>query len=93
MSILPFLIKERFASIREIQRNPSKTLRQVTRVIRGSKTIGVFFSNEELEELMENFEASRSKRLRARTRRARRSMKSGALSGRPLVEVFRKYGI
>ena len=49
------------------KKNPSKALRGVTRVMRGSKTIGFFFSNDELDEILEDLEALSSPRFQARS--------------------------
>ncbi len=85
------LARENVASIRDVQKNPSKALRGITRVIRGSKTIGFFLSNEEWEDLLENIEAMSSPSFRARVRSARRQMKEGKTV--PLAEILKKYGI
>ena len=55
--VYQLLTREHIASIRDVQKNPSKTLRGVTRVMRGSKTIGFYFSNEELDDLLEDLDA------------------------------------
>jgi len=39
---LLLLLRERTASIRDIQKNPSKALQGITRVMRGGKTFGFF---------------------------------------------------
>ena len=85
------LVKERIASIREVQKNPSKALRGVTRVMRGSHTVGFFFDNEELDNLLEDIEASASPHFQAHMRRARREMKAGKFIS--LEEVLKRYGV
>lgn len=89
MSHLSFFTTEHIASIREIQRNPSKALRDITRVVRGSKTIGVFLSNEEFNELLEDLEALGSRTLKARVRAARR----GNTAAPALSDVLARYGV
>lgn len=89
MSRLSFLTKEHVASIREIQRNPSKALRDITRVVRGSKTIGFFLSQEEFDELLEDLEALGSRALKARVRAARR----GNTAAPMLSDVLARYGV
>jgi len=77
MNALSILSNENVASIRDIQKNPSKALRGVTRVMCGSKTIGFFLSNEEFAELVENQEAAASKLFVRRIAKARRDLKGG----------------
>ena len=83
------LAKEGVASIRDIQKNPSKALKGITRVIRGSKTMGFYFSNEELDELFEDIEAAMSQELRVRVKEARKGLKSSHLVS--LDELAVKY--
>ena len=85
------LRREHVASIREVQKNPSKKLRGITRVMRGSKTFGFFFSNEELDELLEDLEAAASKALRARVKKARKCLKKGEVIF--LAELAKEYGL
>lgn len=85
------LVKERIASIRDVQKNPSKTLRGITRVMRGGKTFGFFFSHEEFDDLLEDIEAMASKDLRARVRFARKGFKKhDAVSP---SDLLKKYGV
>ena len=91
MSPLSLLVSERVASIRDIQRNPSRALRGVTRVTRGGKSVGLFFANQELEDFFEDLEASTSPKFLARIRKARKELKEGKTI--PLSELARKYGI
>ena len=85
------LTKEHVASIRDIQRNPSSTLKGITRVMRGSKTFGFFFSNEEFDELLEDLEAAASRQLRTRVKEARKGLKEGDLVS--LADLASKYGV
>jgi PHD/YefM family antitoxin component YafN of YafNO toxin-antitoxin module len=85
------LSREHVASVRDVQKNPSKALRGITRVTRGSKTVGFFFSNEEFDELLEDLEAAGSKALRSRVREARAGLKAGEAVS--LKAVAAKYGI
>ena len=61
MNKFSLLANERIASIRDVQKNPSAALRGITRVTRGSKTIGFFLSNDDFADLTENQEALSSK--------------------------------
>ena len=88
---LELLAKEGVASIRDIQKNPSKVLKGITRVVRGSRTIGFFFSNEELDDLLEDMEASTSTGFKAWIRQARKQVKEGKTV--PLSVVAKKYGV
>ena len=86
-----FLVKEQIASIREVQRNPSKVLRGITRVMRGSKTLGFFFAHDELDELLEDVEAASSRTLRARVKKARQGLKKEEVVS--LSEPAKGYGL
>lgn len=88
---LNVLAQESVASIRDIQKNPSKALRGITRVMRGSKTIGFFFSNEELGDLLEGIEAFSSLSFKARIKKARQEMKAGKAV--PLSVIAKNYGV
>lgn len=83
--------QETIASIRDVQRNPSRALQGITRVVRGSKTIGFFFSNDEFDEVLEDLEALASKELQARVRAARKQLKTGV--GLSLDVVAARYGV
>lgn len=85
------LTKENVASIREIQKNPSKALRRITRVVRGSQTIGFFFSNEELDELLEEIEASSSQTFKAKIKQGRKEVKEGKTIS--LSALAKRYGV
>jgi len=89
--VYQLLTREHIASIRDVQKNPSKTLRGVTRVMRGSKTIGFYFSNEELDDLLEDLEAASSRSLRARVKKARHGLKKGDVVA--ISDLAREYGV
>ena len=91
MSPAKLLAREHVASIRDVQQNPSKSLRGMTRVMRGSKTLGFFFSTEEFDELLEDLEAAASKDLRARVRVVRKSLKRGDTVS--LNDLAKTYGL
>lgn len=86
------LEKENVASIREIQINPSKVLKGITRVVKGGKTMGFYFSNEEFDEILEDIAAMASKDLRKRVKEARLQLSKGD-SGIPLEDVAKSYGL
>ena len=85
------LQREHVASIRDVQKNPSRSLRGMTRVMRGSKTFGFFFSTDEFDELLEDLEAASSKDLRARVRLARKGLKKGDVIS--LTDLAKRYGV
>ncbi len=85
------LARERVASIRDVQKNPSRALLGITRVVRGSKTIGFFLSNEEWDGLLEDIEAMNSPAFRARIRSAKKQQKDGKTI--PFAEVAKRYGL
>lgn len=85
------LRREHVASIRDVQKNPSKSLRGITRVMRGSKTVGFFFSNEELDELLEDLEAAASTSLRARVKEARKGLEKGDIVS--IASLVKEYGV
>ena len=85
------LADERVASIREVQKNPSAVLRGITRVTRGSKTIGFFLSNEEFAELVESQEALSSKRFVKSISKARRDL--ATQKGTSLSVLAKGYGL
>jgi hypothetical protein len=86
-----FLSKESVASIRDIQKNPSRALRGLTRVTRGSKTIGFFLANEEMDELLEDLEMLASTKLKTRVKQARKEIKAGQTTS--LADVMKKYEV
>lgn len=85
------LANERLASIRDVQKNPSKALRGITRVMRGSKTLGFFLSEEQFGDLVESLEAATSEPFLKRMRQAKRQMKAGR--GIPLKTLAKRYGL
>jgi len=86
-----FLLKENIASIRDIQKNPSKALQGLTRVMRGTKTMGFYLSNEEMDEFLEDMEAASSAVFKARIKKGRQEMKEGKTI--PLGDLIKKYGV
>ncbi|MBU0540284.1 hypothetical protein KKF59_01900 [Patescibacteria group bacterium] len=91
MDTFSILSNERIASIRDIQKNPSQTLKGITRVTRGGNTIGFFLSNDEFAELVESHEALSSPAFVSRVAKSRRELKSG--KGKALASVMKEYGL
>lgn len=90
-SVFDLFAREHVASIRDVQKNPSRALRGITRVMRGSKTIGFFLSNEDWEDFIEEREAANSPTLKASIRKARREAEAGKTT--PLEVVVKEYGL
>ena len=91
MNKFSMLANERIASIRDVQKNPSFALRGITRVTRGSKTIGFFLSNDEFANLVENQEALSSKIFIRQVAQARRQARNRKLIS--LDTLAAEYGI
>lgn len=50
------LIKEKVVSLSQLQKNPSRALEgDIIRIVRSGKDIGIFFSKQEFEDLMEEY--------------------------------------
>lgn len=48
------LVKEKIISLSQLQKNPSRALEgDIIRIVRSGKEIGIFFSKDEFEDLME----------------------------------------
>lgn len=91
MNAISMLAEERTASIRDIQKNPSAALRGVTRVMRGSETIGFFLSNEYFLDLVEDTQARKSKTFVKYVAASRRATKK--TKGTSLAALAAEYGI
>ena len=91
MNKFSMLANERIASIRDVQKNPSSALRGITRVTRGSKTIGFFLSNDEFADLVENQDALSSKTFVRKVAEARRQARNRKLTS--LDTLAAEYGI
>lgn len=91
MNTFSILANERVASIRDIQKNPSGALKGVTRVTRGSKTIGFFLANEDFADLVESREALASKPYLGRLKAAKKDFVAG--KGKSLKTLAKEYGV
>ena len=91
MNTFSILADERVASIRDIQKNLSRALRGITRVTRGSRTIGFFLANDDFAELVESQEALSSPAFIRHVAKARRELKQG--KSRSLSSVAKEYGL
>ncbi|MBI2437140.1 MAG: hypothetical protein HYV41_05410 [Candidatus Magasanikbacteria bacterium] len=88
---LELLKTEQVVSIRDIQKNPSKMLRGITRVMRGSTTHGFFFSTDELEELLEDIEMARSNKIHKRAQVLEQGLKKNNLSTYTIDQAMKMY--
>lgn len=93
MKELVLFNQEHVASIREVQRNPSKALRHITRVVRGTKTLGFFLASDEFDGLLEDLEALGSRSFKARVRAARRAFRAKSVTHASLAEMASRYGV
>ncbi len=91
MNTFSFLADERVASIRDIQKNPSRILRGITRITRGSRTIGFFLANTDFIELIESHEALASASFKKRIAKARRDLTTG--KGKTLNALVKAYDV
>ena len=96
MLSLSHLTKERIVSISEIQKNPSKALQGITRIMRGSKTVGFYISleghtKEEYDDLLEGLEAASSSKIADRLAKAKKALKEK--TGIPFAKVAKSYGL
>ena len=91
MNAFTVVEKERIASIREIQKNPSRSLRGITRITRGGTTIGFFLSNDDFAELVETKEALSNLAFVKRVAKGRSELKAGR--GKCLKSLALEYGI
>ncbi len=72
LSTLQALKMEHVVNIKELQKSPSRSLRGITRVLKGSMTLGYFLSAENFENFVEDLEAAASTGYRRRIAVARR---------------------
>ena len=85
---LKVLKQEHTVNIKELQKSPSRSLKGITRVLRGSDTLGYFLDAHLFEDFIEDLEAVTSATYQKRIKRAR--TQRGGLS---IAQVKRRYGI
>ena len=56
---LEILAGENIVPIRELQKNPSACLQGITRIVKGTKTLGFFFAKEEIDQIFEGYDFTR----------------------------------
>lgn len=79
---------EHVVNVKELQRSPSKSLKGLTRILRGSMTLGYFLDATIFENLVEDLEAVASHSYRKRIAKARASR-----GGITLAQVKMRYGL
>lgn len=57
LQTLQTINKERVVSIKELQKSPSRHLKNITRILRGKQTLGYFLDQNAFERLIEDLEA------------------------------------
>ncbi|MFA5994999.1 MAG: hypothetical protein WCW27_00775 [Patescibacteria group bacterium] len=90
LSTLSTLQQENIVTIRELQKNPSTALKNVTRIMRNGKTFGFFFAQSEMADLMEDLEALASPNYLRSIAKADKNIKEGKTI--PLEKLLKEYG-
>ena len=88
LKILKALQEENVVNIKQLQKSPSRYLKGVTRIMRGSKTHGFFFDPRALEDFLEDWEAANSENFKKSIARAR--ARKDYVSHE---EMMKKYGL
>lgn len=84
---LQALKREHIVNVKELQKSPSRALRSITRILKGSATLGYFLTAQVFEDFVEDLEAASSTSFRNRIVRAR-----GEKGGLTLAQVKQRYG-
>lgn len=82
------LKQEHVVNVKELQKSPSRALRGLTRILRGSMTFGYFLDANTFEDFVEDLEAASSTRYRQRIARARAER-----GGMTMAQLRKRYGI
>lgn len=85
------LTQERVVSIRDLQKHPSQALQGVTRIVKNGKSLGIFFDEETLEDMLEDFEAMSSPKYLASIRKSDKEIKEGKVVS--LAAMKKEYGL
>lgn len=85
------LARERVVSIRELQKNPTKALQGITRVMKNGKSVGFFLDEEVFENFIEDIEALLSPNYQASIQQAMKEVKAG--KGVTLEALKKEYGL
>lgn len=79
---------EHVVNVKELQKSPSKSLKGLTRILRGSMTLGYFLDATIFEDFVEDLEAASSHSYRKRIAKARASR-----GGITFAQAKRRYGL
>ena len=82
---------EHIVNVKELQKSPSRSLRGITRILRGKKSLGLFISEETINDFLEDLEAASSTTYLASIRTARREAKNR--KNITLDTLKKRYGI
>ena len=85
---LKLLQKEHITSIKELQKSPSRHLKNITRIQRGKKTLGYFLDELAFGSLIEDMEAMQSETFIKSIEKTRKQKKEYSLQ-----EVKQRYGV
>lgn len=88
---LDLLTKENIVTIRDLQKNPSQALKGISRIIRNGKTVGFFFSQVDLEDLMADTEETVSPQFQKKIIAGKKQ--TARHQGMELADVKKRYGV
>lgn len=88
LQTLKTIKNERVVNIKELQKSPSRHLKNITRILRGNQTLGYFLDEEAFDNLIEDLEAMSSPSYLDSIKKARASKKQYSIR-----EVEKRYGL
>ena len=88
---LDLLSQENIVTIRDLQKNPSQALKGISRIIRNGKTVGFFFSQIDLEDLMTDIEEIINPRFQKKIIAGKKQI--SRRQGMELAAVKKRYGV
>lgn len=91
MNQLQTLAQENVVSIRDIQKNPSKALKGITRVVKNNHTMGFYLDREAYDDLLEEEAMLNNPRIIREIKKARKEVQEGKTA--PLEKVLKQYGL
>jgi len=88
LQTLKSIQNEKVVNIKELQKSPSRHLKNITRILRGNQTLGYFLDQEAFENLVEDLQAMSSRSYLTSIKSARAGKKQYTLQ-----EVEKRYGL
>lgn len=88
LKTLQTIKNEKVINIKELQKSPSRYLKNITRILRGNETLGYFLDQEAFENLIEDLQALSSPTYIKKIKKARSAKKAYSLK-----EVEKRYGL